>query len=104
MEMIEARWRIGPGELKTLRGMIIDRDKAWRADAEMAPVIDAAITAGLKNVDEPTFNRIYMFLRYGPFNEATGQRESLPGTYETRGLDTDQMKAAWKKYRKRTAD
>jgi len=81
-------WQIGTGKLKTLRGMIIDRDKAWRADAEMAPVIDSAIRKGLKNIDEDTFNRIYQFLWRG----------GLPGSYETYGFDEQQMRQAWRKY------
>jgi hypothetical protein len=81
-------WRIGTSQLKTLRGMIIDRDKAWRVDAEMAPAINGAICKGLKKIDEDTFNRIYQFLGYG----------GLPGSYETYGFDEQQMRQAWREY------
>lgn len=93
-------WRIGPSTLKTLRGMIIDRDEAWRADAEMAPVIEGAIRDGLKRIDEKTCARIYTYLRYGPRGE-DGQCQPLPGSYETYGLDETQMAKAWRKYLKR---
>ncbi len=91
---------ISASELKTLRGMIIDRNKAWRADPEMAPVIEEAIRNRLKNLDETTYNRIYQFLRYGPMGE-DGMRRPLPGSYKTYGLDEKQMVRAWKRYRKR---
>ncbi|ACC42853.1 hypothetical protein MMAR_4446 [Mycobacterium marinum M] len=81
-------WRIGASQLKTLRGMIIDRDEAWRAHAEMAPVIDRAIRKGLKNIDEETFTQIHNFLWRG----------GLPGTYETCGFDEQKMRKAWRKY------
>lgn len=92
--------RLSPSTLKTLRGMIIDRDEAWRADAEMAPVIEEAIRNGLQNVDGKTHDRIYMYLRYGPRGE-DGQCQPLPGSYETYGLDEKQMAKAWRKYLKR---
>lgn len=81
-------WKIGMSQLKTLRGMIIDRDKAWRAHAEMAPVINGAICKGLKKIDEDTFNRVYQFLGHG----------GLPGSYETYGFDEQQMRQAWREY------
>lgn len=90
------RW-IDESGLKTLRGMIIDRDEAWRADPEMAPVIDATIRNGLKNIDANTWVRIYRYLRYGPMG-ADGHRERLAGTYETWGFDAEQMAKAWRKY------
>jgi hypothetical protein len=93
-------WRIDAGRLKTLRGMIIDRDKAWRADPEMAPVIDAAMRAGLPRIDEATYSRIYWFLRYGPIDE-DGARKPLAGSYETHRHDDDQMKVAWRQYKRR---
>jgi hypothetical protein len=31
---MSAAWRIDPKNLRNLRGMIIDRDAAWRADPE----------------------------------------------------------------------
>lgn len=93
-------WRVGDGTLKNLRGMIIDRDEAWRADAEMAPVIDAAIRQDLKRIDEKTCARIYSYLRYGPRGE-DGQCQPLPGSYETYGFDEKQMVKAWRKYLKK---
>lgn len=86
--------------LKTLRGMIIDRDEAWRADAEMAPVIDDAIRVGFENVEDKTRDRIYSYLRYGPMGE-DGRCQPLPGSYETYGLDEKQMAKAWRRYLKR---
>jgi len=68
--------------------MIIDRDKAWRAHPEMAPVINGAICKGLKRIDEDTFNRIYQFLAHG----------GLPGSYETYGFDERQVRQAWREY------
>lgn len=91
---------IDRSSLKTLRGMIIDRDKAWRADAEMGPVIEEAIRNRLKNLDEKNYNRIYEFLRYGPMGD-DGKRHALCGSYETFGYDERQMVRAWKRYRKR---
>lgn len=90
-------WRISASSLKTLRGMIIDRDEYWRPDAEMAPVIDAAIRKGLKRIDEPTHERIYWFLRYGPMGD-DGQRHPLDGSYETQGFDEQEMAKAWRRY------
>jgi hypothetical protein len=90
------RW-IDESDLRTLRGMIIDRDEAWRADPEMAPVIEATIRKGLRNIDATTWTRIYRYLRYGPMGE-NGQRERLAGTYETYGFDAGQMAEAWRKY------
>jgi hypothetical protein len=84
-------WRIGAGHLKALRGMIIDRDKGWRADPEMAPVIEAAIHNGIGNIDAEAFSRIYNYLWHG----------NLPGSYETAGYDKKQMAKAWRKYLKR---
>jgi hypothetical protein len=81
-------WKISAGQLKNLRGMIIDRDKAWRANAEMAPVINHAILQGIRNIDRDTFDRIYQFLGHG----------GLPGTYETSGFDERQMREAWRQY------
>lgn len=97
---MSADWRIDAGRLKTLRGMIIDRDKAWRLDPEMAPVIDAAIRMGLPRIDEATYNRLYWFLRYGPIDE-NGVRTPLEGSYETRRHDDEEMKVAWRRYKKR---
>lgn len=90
-------WRIGRDRLRTLRGMIIDRNKGWGANVEMAPVIEAAIQNRLKNIDEETYSSIYVFLRYGPM-DASGTRQPLRGTYETCGLDCDQMQKAWNRY------
>lgn len=91
---------IDRSSLKTLRGMIIDRDEAWRGDPEMAPVIEEAIRNRLKNLDLRTYHRIYDYLRYGPTDE-NGVSRPLPGSYETRGYDERQMVRAWKRYRKR---
>jgi hypothetical protein len=85
---VKAAWKIPSNMLKNLRGMIIDRDAAWRANPEMAPAIEVAIRRGIENIDEPTFNRVYFDLRFSGF----------PGSYETRGFDEKQMKEAWKKY------
>jgi hypothetical protein len=81
-------WKIGASQLKNLRGMIIDRDKAWRANAEMAGVINGAILKGIKNIDRDTYDRIYQFLRHG----------GLPGSYETYGFDEQQMRQVWRDY------
>ncbi len=91
------RWRIGPTSLKTLRGMIIDRNDAWRADSEMALVIEAVIRKGTKNIDEATFGRVYEFLRYGPRDEE-GICRPLDGSYTTYGFDEKQMTRAWRRY------
>lgn len=91
---------IGPATLKTLRGMIIDRDAAWRADPEVAPVIEAAIRKGLETIDSKTCDRIYMYLRYGPMDEH-GQRRPLDGTYETYGYSEKRMTEAWRTYLQR---
>jgi hypothetical protein len=84
-------WRIGPNDLKNLRGMIIDRDTAWRADAEWSKVIDVAIQNGIDNIDEHTFGRIHSYLWFG----------GLPGSYETYGFNEKQMAKAWRRYLKR---
>lgn len=97
--MMAAR-QIGTSTLKTLRGMIIDRDVAWRADAEMAPVIDGAIRNGLNRIDQENCGRIYTFLRYGPMG-ADGQRQPLEGNYKTCGLDEEGMRKAWRRYYKK---
>lgn len=97
---MSAPTKLSRSTLKTLRGMIIDRDEAWRADAEMAPVIEDAIRAGFQNVDDKTRDRIYTYLRYGPVGE-DGQRQPLTGTYETYGHDEKQMAKAWRNYLKR---
>jgi len=70
------QWQPGPNELQTIHGMIIDRDKAWRADPTWGPLIDGAIRKGLKNLDEDAFYRIYNFLWH----------RGLPGSYETKGI------------------
>ncbi|OBH54326.1 hypothetical protein [Mycobacterium sp. E2479] len=85
---MKAAWKIPASMLKNLRGMIIDRDAAWRANPEMAPAIEAAIRKGIESIDEPTFNRVYFDLRFSGF----------PGSYETRGFDEKQMEEAWQKY------
>ena len=78
--------------MKHLRGIIIDREKGWRDNPEMAPVIEAEIRKGIENIDEPTLNRIYHnYLRFS----------GLPGSYETRGFDEKQMEEAWRKYLRR---
>ena len=84
------QWRPTPSELKTIRGMIIDRNDAWRADAEMAPVIDTAIRKGIRR-DREVFWRIYQFL----------WSSGLPGSYETYGFDEQQMRKAWRRYYKK---
>jgi hypothetical protein len=88
---MSAPWRIGPNELCNLRGMIIDRDAAWRADAAMSPVIEAAIRAGIENIDVDTFSRIHAYLWFG----------GLWGTYETYGFGEKKMAKAWRRYLKR---
>lgn len=50
-------WQPSPKELHTIRGMIIDRDKAWRRHPTWGPVINSAIRKGLKNLDEDAFYR-----------------------------------------------
>src|SRR5690242_8995312 len=97
---MKGAWRIGRNDLRVLRGMIIDRDAAWRADAEMAPFIEAVIRRGIEDIDEKTCNVLYMYLRYGPLDEA-GCRHPLSGSYETCGFDEKQMAGAWRKYLKR---
>lgn len=92
--------KLSPSTLKTLRGMIIDRDEAWRADTEMAPVIEDAIRRGFQNLDDKTRDGIYSYLRYGPVGE-DGRCHPLPGSYKTRGFDEKQMAKAWRKYVKR---
>lgn len=84
-------WRIGANDLRNLRGMIIDRDEAWRANAEMAPIIDTAIRKNIEDIDADTFMRINAFLRFG----------GLDGSYETRGFDERQMAKAWRRYLKK---
>lgn len=84
-------WRIGANDLKNLRGMIIDRDAAWRASAEWAPVIEAAIREGIESIDADTFMRINAYLRFG----------GLPGTRETQGFNDVKMATAWRRYLKR---
>ena len=75
-------------ELRTLRGMIIDRDAAWRADPKWSKIIDAEIRKGIENIDGPTFKGIYDYIRYG----------NLPGIYKTWGFGPVKMEAAWKEY------
>jgi hypothetical protein len=97
MTTTRSTWRIGPTTLKTMQGMIIDRDEAWRADPEWGPIIEDAIRKGIENVDEKTCGRIYGYLRYGPMDE-DGRRQPLPGSYETYGHDEKQMAKAWRRY------
>jgi hypothetical protein len=86
-----APWRIGPNALKNLCGMIIDRDAAWRANPEWAPVIETAIREGIENIDSDTFGRIHSYLWFG----------GLPGSYETYGFNDKQMAKAWRRYLKK---
>lgn len=88
---MSAPWRIDESKLCSLRGMIIDRDAAWRADPEWAPIIDAVIRAGIENIDADTFSRIHAYLWYG----------GLWGTYETYGFGDEKMAKAWRKYLKK---
>ena len=83
--------RIGPNDLKNLRGMIIDRDEAWRRSPEWAPVIEAAIRDGIENIEGDTFMRVNAYLRFS----------GLPGSYETYGFNEKQMAKAWRRYLKR---
>ena len=89
--MTASTWQIGPKMLRTLRGMIIDRDEAWRAEPKWSKIINAEIRKGIENIDEVTFNRLYSHLRY----------DGLSGSYETWGFDEDKMAKAWRKYLKR---
>jgi hypothetical protein len=84
-------WSISAGHLKALRGMIIDRDKGWRADPEWAPVIETAIRKGIENIDSDAFSAINAYLWHS----------GLSGTFETYGFDEKQMAKAWRKYLKR---
>jgi hypothetical protein len=84
-------WQPGPKHLHTIHGMIIDRNWAWRVHPTWGPLIDGAIRKGLKNLDEDAFYRIYNFLWNG----------GLPGSYETRGFDEQQMERAWHQYLQR---
>ena len=88
---MSAEWRIDANNLRNLRGMIIDRDTAWRANPEWAPVIEAAIHNGIENIDADTFARIYSFLWFG----------GLWGTYETYGFGEEKMAKAWRRYLKK---
>jgi hypothetical protein len=88
---MKAAWKIPPSMLRTLRGMIIDRDEAWRANPKWSKIIGAEIRKGIENIEELTFNKVYWYLRDG----------GLPGSYETYGLDEEQMAKAWRKYLKR---
>jgi hypothetical protein len=88
---MRAAWKIPPKMLRHLRGMIIDRDEAWRADPEMAQAIEAAIRKGIENIDELTFNRVYYDPRW----------RELPGSYETYAFDEERMAKAWRRYLKR---
>lgn len=84
-------WRIGANDLRNLRGMIIDRHDAWRADTDMASMIEAAIRKGIEDIDANTFMRINGYLRFG----------GLPGTYETQGFNEVKMAKAWRRYLKK---
>jgi hypothetical protein len=88
---VSAPWRIDPNNLRNLRGMIIDRDAAWRANPEWTPVIDAAIRKGIENIDANTFGRIHAFLWF----------VGLWGTYETYGFGEKKMAKAWRQYPKK---
>ncbi|WP_099039723.1 hypothetical protein [Mycobacterium neglectum] len=88
---MSAQWQIDASKLCTLRGMIIDRDAAWRANPEWAPVIEAAIRNGIENIDADTFGRIHSFLWFG----------GLWGTYETYGFGEKKMAKAWRQYLKK---
>lgn len=88
---MSAPWRIDASKLCSLRGMIIDRDAAWRADPEWAPIIDAAIRAGIENIDGPTFSRIFAQLWHGGYR----------GEYTTYGFGEKKMAKAWRQYLKK---
>ncbi|BBX27953.1 hypothetical protein [Mycolicibacterium alvei] len=88
---MSAEWKIGASQLCSLRGMIIDRDAAWRADPEWAPIIDAAIRAGIENIDGPTFGRIFAQLWGGGYR----------GDYTTYGMGEVRMAKAWRRYLKK---
>lgn len=88
---MSAPWRIGPNELRNLRGMIIDRDAAWRADRKWAPRIEAAIRGGIENIDRETFMHVHAYL-WG---------SGLPGSYETYGFGEKKMAKAWRQYLKK---
>jgi hypothetical protein len=81
-------WKIPDNELRVLRGMIIDRDAAWRADPKWAEIIDAEIHKGIENIDPDTHTDIDEYLRHG----------GLPGNYRTWGFGPTKMEAAWKAY------
>ena len=74
--------------LRTLRGTIIDRDVAWRAEPKWSKITNAEIRKGIENIDEVTFNRVYSHLR----------DDGLSGSYETWGFDEDKMAKDWQKY------
>jgi hypothetical protein len=59
-------WEISDRELKTLRGMIIDRDAAWRADPKWAEIIDAEIRKGIEHIDADTHTAIDEYLSLDP--------------------------------------
>jgi hypothetical protein len=88
---MSAPWTINQNQLTTLRGMIIDRDTGWRANAEWAPKIEAEIQKGIENIDAEAFSHMYGFLWHG----------GLWGTFETYGLGDKQMAKAWRRYLKR---
>lgn len=88
---MSAPWRIDASKLCALRGMIIDRDAAWRADPEWAPIIDAAIRAGIENIDADTFSRIFAQLWHGGYR----------GEYTTYGMGEERMAKAWRRYLKK---
>lgn len=85
------QWEPSLGELTTIRGMIIDRDEAWRAAPEWAPVIDEAVRQGIETLDPETFWKIHNFLWHS----------GLPGSYETYGYGDERMAKAWRRYIKR---
>jgi hypothetical protein len=89
--MSASGWQISSSSLRTLRGMIIDRDEGWRADSKWSEIIDAEIRKGIENIDEPTFNQVYWYLRDG----------GLPGSYETWGFNEEKMTKACRRYLKR---
>jgi hypothetical protein len=88
---VTAPWQINASKLCSLRGMIIDRDTAWRADPEWAPVIDAAIRAGIENIDADTFSRIFSQLWRGGYQ----------GDYTTYGMGEERMAKARRRYLKK---
>jgi hypothetical protein len=88
---MSGQWRIDASQLCSLRGMIIDRDAAWRADPEWAPVIDAAIRDGIENIDVDTFSRIFAQLWHGGYR----------GEYTTYGMGEERMAKARRRYLKR---